>query len=318
MRPLKLVEITPRPSRIGLGCMTFGKTWDGQTPLDELRPRALGAVEAALDSGINFFDHADIYCNGRSEEIFGLVVRELGVPRHGLWVQGKCGIRPGLGFDFSFEHIVGAVEGSLKRLGMEYLDSLLLHRPDALMEPEEVARAFDQLQASGKVRHFGVSNQTAGQMERLRRTVRQPLLFNQVQLSLLHTQMLDEGVDFNRDLPQNPTRNHGCLDYCRLHGITPQPWGPLAKGQLTGRESPDDNERVRGAREKVAEVAAKHAVPPEAIVVGWLLRHPGHFHPLIGTTHPERIRNAARADSVELSREDWYALWVAGRGRRLP
>lgn len=298
--------------------MTFGKTWDGQTPLDELKPRALAAVEASLESGINFFDHADIYCAGRSEEIFGIVVRELGVARHSIWVQGKCGIRPGTGFDFSQAHIVGAVEGSLKRLGMEYLDSLLLHRPDALMEPEEVAQAFDRLHASGKVRHFGFSNQTAGQMELLRRAVRQPLRFNQIQLSLLHTQLLDEGVDFNRDLPQNPTRNHGCLEYCRLHRIVPQPWGPLAKGRLTGRESPDDDERVRGAREAVVAMATKYGVPSEAIMVAWLLRHPGHFHPLIGTTHPDRIRNASEADTIELSREDWYALWVAGRGQRLP
>ncbi|MGF1485152.1 MAG: aldo/keto reductase family oxidoreductase [Opitutales bacterium] len=319
MQFLEHFESRLKPSRIGLGCMTFGKTWDGQTPVAELLPRGRAALEAAVESGINFFDHADIYCRGRSEEVFAAAVTDLGLQRESLWIQGKVGIRPGFGFDFSHAHIVEAVEGCLKRLETGYLDSLLLHRPDALMEPEEVARAFEDLEQSGKVRHFGVSNQTAGQMALLRQFVKQPLRFNQVELSLLHTQMLDEGVDFNRDIDEvNPTRQHGCLDYCRLHGITPQPWGPLAKGKLSGRESPDDNDRIQGAREKVTEMAAKYDVPNEAVVVGWLLRHPGRFQPLIGTTGPERIRNAAQAAGLELSREDWYALWVAGRGRRLP
>lgn len=318
MQSLPFPDAPVQPSRIGLGCMTFGKTWDGKAPTAEIQPRATAAIEAALEAGINCFDHADIYCAGRSEEIFGLSLKALGVDRGTLWIQSKCGIRPGHGFDFRYEHIVASVEGSLQRLGIDALDSLLLHRPDALMEPEEVARAFDDLHDAGKVRFFGVSNQTAGQMELLRRAVRQPLCFNQIQLSILHTQILDEGVDFNRDFPSNPTRNHGCLEYCRLHDIIIQPWGPLAKGSLSGRESPEDDERVVGARKAVAAMAAKYEVPAEAIAVAWLLRHPARMQPLIGTTDPARITNAARADAIELTHEDWYALWIAGRGRRLP
>lgn len=317
---------TPKPSRIMLGCMTFGKTWDGKTPMEELLPRGRGAVEAALESGINAFDHADIYCRGRSEEVFAAALADLKVDRSEIWVQGKLGIRfPGdpddvnvHRFDFSYKHIIERVETCMRRLEVDYLDSLLLHRPDALVEPEEVARAFSELNGAGKVRHFGVSNHTAGQIELLQAYVDQPLRFNQIQLSLLHAGIISEGVDFNRDFSANPTRNHGTLDYCRLNNITIQPWSPLAKGKLSGNEADDDPEYVVETRKLVASVAEEHDVPPAAIVVAWLLRHPADFQPIIGTTDPQRIRDAAEGGDVYLNRNTWYKLWTAARGRKLP
>lgn len=326
MQTLNITEFQPAPSRIALGCMTFGKTWDGQAPSHEILPRATEALEAAVKGGINFFDHADIYCAGRSEEIFGEALRELALPRESLWVQTKCGIRfpdtPDKGmphrFDYSYAHIMASVEGSLKRMGLTYIDSLCLHRPDALVEPEEVARAFTELQTSGKVRHFGVSNHTAGQIELLCQAVEQPIRFNQIEFSLLHTQIMDEGVDFNRHFESPPTRNHGALEYCRLKGITIQPWSPLAQGVFSGRDDDSADQARQEAIRVVKEMAQKYGVSREAILVAWILRHPAQMQPIIGTTNPERIKAACQADDVRLSREDWYRLWQAGRGRKLP
>jgi predicted oxidoreductase len=312
-------------TRIAYGCMPLGGTWDTAPLTDQTRHKAMTAVRAALDQGINFFDHADIYCRGKSEEVFSTIWQQVPSLRQKIVLQSKCGIRfendvPGGApsrYDFSYEHIIDAVEGSLKRLQTDYLDVLLLHRPDPLVEPEEVARAFDELHQAGKVRWFGVSNETAAEMELLRHYLNQPIVANQVAFNVIHTHMLDEGVLFNQYNPRL-SRNEGTIEYCRLHNITLQAWGSLAWGQLSGRpiEKPAGNVTTTAAL--VHDMAEQKAVSPEAILVAWILRHPAKVQAIIGTTNPGRITASCQADGVALSREDWYKLFVSGRGESLP
>lgn len=312
-------------TRIAYGCMPLGGSWDKSPLTAQTRKEAMASVHAALAQGINFFDHADIYCRGKSEEVFAGIWQEVPSLRQKIILQSKCGIRfpddpvPGYPqrFDFSYEHILEAVEGSLKRLQTDYLDLLLLHRPDPLVEPEEVARAFDELHQAGKVRWFGVSNETAAQMDLLRHFLRQPIVANQVAFNVIHTHMLDEGIIFNQDNPKL-ARNEGAIEYCRLHNITLQAWGSLAWGMLTGRKSDEPSEKITKTSAIVAELAKQKGVSGEAILVAWVLRHPAKVQAIIGTTHPGRIANACQADGVELTREEWYRLFDAGRGEDLP
>ena len=313
-------------TRIAYGCMPIGGAWDS-TPLSaETRQRALAIVQSALDQGINFYDHADIYCRGKSEEAFAGIWKTAPNLRQRIYVQSKCGIcfegdpDPSYPqrFDFSYAHIMRSVEGSLKRLQTDYLDVLLLHRPDPLVEPEEVARAFDELQASGKVRYFGLSNHTAAQIALLRKFVTQPIVFNQVAFNVLHTHMLDEGIVFNQDRPGRSERNGGTIEYCRQHDITLQAWGALAWGRLTGGAKSPLSEAQSKAAAAIADMAKAKGVSGEAILVAWLLRHPAKIQPIIGTTNAERIRASCAGDGVILTREEWYALFIAGRGERLP
>ncbi len=312
-------------TRIAYGCMPLGGSWEAGPLDDATRRKAMTAVRAALDAGINFFDHADIYCRGKSEEVFAAIWQEVPSLRQRTVLQSKCGIRfendvPGgapFRYDFSYAHIVEAVTGSLRRLKTDYLDVLLLHRPDPLVEPEEVAHAFDELHQAGKVRWFGVSNETAAQMELLRHTVRQPLVANQVAFNVIHTHMLDEGILFNQFNPRL-TRNEGTVEYCRLHNITLQAWGALAWGQLTGRPVENPSEAVTRTSLLVKEMAHQKGVSGEAILVAWILRHPARVQAIIGTTNPQRIAAACQADSVELTREEWYKLFVSARGENLP
>jgi predicted oxidoreductase len=312
-------------TRIGYGCMPLGGAWDDAPLQESTRQEALKIVRAALDAGINFYDHADIYCRGKSEETFATLWQESPGLRQKIYVQSKCGIRFGGDptpdaphrFDFSYEHIVRSVEGSLKRLNTDYLDVLLLHRPDPLVEPEEVARAFDELHTAGKVRWFGVSNHTAAGLELLRHFVRQPIVANQVAFNIIHSHMLNEGIVFNQDNPLL-ARNEGTIEYCRRHNITLQAWGPLAWGLLTGREMENPSEKIRQTAALVAKMAQEKGVRREAILVAWILRHPAKIQALIGTTHIGRIQACCEADGVSLTREEWYKLFVAGRGENLP
>lgn len=312
-------------TRIAYGCMPLGGSWDDAPLTEQTRKDALRSIRAALDQGINFFDHADIYSQGKSEEAFSAIWQEVPGLRDKIYLQSKCGIRfpgePDSGsphrFDFSYEHIIESVNGSLKRLKTDYLDVLLLHRPDPLVEPEEVAQAFDDLHRSGKVRYFGVSNHTAAQLELLRSFVRQPIIANQVAFNLIHTHLIDEGIVFNQDNPKL-ARNEGTLEYCRLHHITLQSWGSLAWGFLTGRKADKPDPRISSAAKVVSDLARDKNVSPEAILVAWILRHPARIQAIIGTTSPERIASACQADTIELTREDWYRLYTAGRGESLP
>jgi len=310
-------------SRIAYGCMGIGGGWAAGPLLERTRKEALAAVRAALDAGITFFDHADMYGRGRCEEAFSGIWQERPGLRETIVVQTKCGIRfeddPIAGgvrrYDFSREHILASVEGSLRRLKTDYVDILLLHRPDALAQPEEIAAAFDRLHEEGKVRHFGVSNHSAWQIELLKRAVRQPLVVNQLELNLVHNQLITAGTVVNQDEPARPIHGDGTLEYCRVHDICIQAWSPVAHGALAKAAPGRGDDRIRAAAAAARALAEKKGVSLDAVLIAWLLRHPAGIQPIIGTTRPERIREACAADEVLLTREEWYALLVAGNGR---
>jgi predicted oxidoreductase len=311
-------------SRIGYGCMGLGGSWDDAPLTDQDKSAAVELVGKAFDQGINLFDHADIYARGKSEAVFAEVWDQMPRLREQIVLQTKCGIRfagdpdpesPGR-YDFSYDHIVNSVAGSLRRLGTDYVDLLLLHRPDPLVEPDEVARAFDTLHRSGKVRYFGVSNHTAGQIELLRGSVDQPLVVNQLELSLLHADLIDAGIMANQVGDAN-AGTAGTLDYCRRHGILVQAWSPVARGALL-KPPADATPPVREAAAAVAALAAARETTPEAIALAWLLRHPAPIQPIIGTCRSERIAASCQADTITLTRAEWYTLLVAARGGPVP
>jgi predicted oxidoreductase len=316
-------------SRIALGCMHFGgHRGAGENDSAIIRNRAREALQTAWESGIRLYDHADIYAGGESETMFAMVAEDIGLHRETYTLQTKCGIRPaGTGspdapgrYDFSYEHITRSVDGSLKRLNTDYIDILLLHRPDALMEPAEIAQAFDELHDSGKVRHFGVSNFTPAQLELLRHNLRHPLVTNQVEINLLKTSLIDCGIVSNTSTREPATAWHanGTLEYCRVQDIVVQAWAPLAYGYLSGRTPPAGDARIAPTAHLVQELAHKYSVPTETIVISWLLRHPAGIQPVVGTRDSYRIRACCQACSVSLTREDWYRLYIAGRGSSLP
>lgn len=307
-------------SRLAYGCMKIGGTWDAAPVSAETERAAHAAIDAALECGINFFDHADIYTCGKSESVFGRLLAARPGLRDQIVLQSKVGIRFANDayqsgdphrFDFSREHILRSTEAILARLQTDRLDLLLLHRPDPLVEPAEVAAAFDALHAAGKVRHFGVSNHTPAQIELLKRQVRQPLVVNQLEFSLAQPALVVEGVLANRAGTQaDHALATGILDYCRLHDIFVQAWSPLGHGKLLANDHP--------ASGLIAKLAAEKGVTPDALVLAWILRHPAGIQPILGTTRAERVRAAAPADGVTLSREEWYALLAAARGTKMP
>ncbi|WP_029479012.1 aldo/keto reductase [Deinococcus frigens] len=278
------------------------------------KPEVQTLIGTAMDAGANFFDHADIYGKGTCEEIFADAVGMGSSVRETMILQSKCGIRPGM-FDFSKEHILASVDGILKRLNTDYLDILLLHRPDALVEPEEVAAAFDQLEQDGKVRHFGVSNQHPRQIELLRKFVRQPLVANQLQLSITNATMITQGFNVNMENDEAVNRDGGILDYCRLNDITIQPWSPFQFGFFEGVFL--DNPKFPELNAKIDEVAAKYGVTNTTIAIAWILRHPAKMQPVTGTTTPARLADCLKAADVDLTREEWYAILLAA-GNTLP
>jgi len=300
--------------------MQLGGQWNASALSQADRTRAAAMLDAAVEAGITLFDHADIYTRGKSESVFGEALRQRPGLREKILLQTKCGIRfandpqpgdPGR-FDFSGDHILRSVEGSLRRLQTDHVDVLLLHRPDPLVEPEEVARAFDALHAAGKVRYFGVSNHTPGQMALLQKFLRQPLVVNQLELNLIHSGMIEDGVLANQTA-NTYSGQTGILDYCRLHGILIQAWAPVANGKLIDPPRGAD-ELTRKAAAAVKQMASAKGTTREAIALAWLLRHPAGIQPIVGTTRPERLWAAVKADEVELTREEWYGLWVAARG----
>ncbi len=274
-------------------------------------------VNTAVEAGINMIDHADIYGGDHlCERRFGDAMQLTPSRRETLMIQSKVGIRKGF-FDFSSEHILASVDQSLKALRTDYLDVLLLHRPDTLVEPDDVAKAFDTLHAAGKVRHFGVSNQTPGQIELLKSAVKQPLLFNQVQLSITHAPLFAQGIAANMaGLDQSVSRDNGLLDYSRLKGMILQAWSPFQKGFFDGVFI-GDRENFGELNDALDELAAKYNVTPTGIAVAWITRHPANIQVVLGTTKPERIRESAAGASVPLTREEWYRLFRAA-GHKLP
>jgi predicted oxidoreductase len=276
--------------------------------LDDAEIQAL--VGAARDSGITYFDHADVYGSSPHgcERRFGEAVRFSPAEREQVIIQSKVGIRDGY-FDFSKEHILRSVDESLAALQDDHLDVLLLHRPDTLVEPDEVADAFDRLADAGKVRHFGVSNQTPGQIELLKRSVRQPLLINQVQLSITHANLISQGVAANMaGLDQSIDRDNGILDHARLNGITLQAWSPFQKGFFDGVFL-GDRDAYPELNDRLDALAAKYGVTPTGIAVAWITRHPANMQVVLGTTKPERVRESAAGSDIPLTREEWYGLF---------
>ncbi|MBC2328808.1 aldo/keto reductase family oxidoreductase [Listeria swaminathanii] len=292
-------------SEISLGCMRMA---------DLSKEDANKVINTALENGIDFFDHADIYGGGKSEEVFADAIDMNATIREKMILQSKCGIRQGF-FDFSKEHIISSVEGSLKRLKTDYLDTLLLHRPDTLFEPEEVAAAFTELEKSGKVRHFGVSNQNPGQIELLKKYVDQELIANQLQFSIMHTGMIDTGLNVNMTIDPSLDRDGGILEYSRLNNMTIQAWSPFQFGFFEGVFL--DNDKFPELNKTIDKIAADKGVTNSAIAVAWIQRHPASFQTVVGTMNPGRIADIAKASDVTLSREEWYEIYRAA-GNQLP
>lgn len=290
--------------RLVVGCMRIA-----DKPLRQVERMII----EALKNGVNMFDHADIYGKGDCERTFGVAVKDLEIKREDLILQSKCGIRQGF-YDFSGEHIISSVEGSLRRLNTEYLDVLLLHRPDALIEPEVIAETFTKLYEAGKVRAFGVSNFSAMQLKLLK-SYGVNVVANQVQFSLMHSGLVDEGLNVNMHKDESVQRGGELLDYCRVRGITLQAWSPLHYGQIKGVFV--DNENFPLLNEELSRFAEQYGVTPAAIAIAWILRHPAKMQVVCGTTTPERIDELCRATDVFLTREEWYSLYRA-TGKRLP
>lgn len=294
-----------KASQIALGCMRLIGL---ETP-----KAARSLIDTAMANGINFFDHADIYGGGACEELFGeAITPEL---REKMVIQTKCAIRPGICYDFSKEHILESVDKSLKRLKTDYIDILLLHRPDALMEPEEVAEAFYTLKKSGKVRNFGVSNHSVMQIELLNKYCAGEVTVNQLQYSIAHCPSIDAGMNVNIDNSYGCNRDGGMLDYARLHDITIQAWSPFQYGMFKGVFI--GNELYKELNAVMERLAEKYGVSVNAIAVAWILRHPAGIQCIVGSMNEERLKGICEAANIELTREEWYELYLAA-GKDLP
>ena len=305
MKKLRIGTSDLEVSEVSLGCMRIG----GMDPakIDEL-------LKTSIDAGIDFYDHADIYGGGKCEEVFAKSIARLGVDRKSLVLQSKCGIRQGY-FDFSKEHVLDSADRILQRLETDYLDILLLHRPDTLIEPEEVAEAFISLQTSGKVRHFGVSNFNPGQVELLQASLPMKLHANQLQLSVAFTGMIDRGLTVNMKHENSVDRDGGILDYSRLKKMTIQAWSPFQFGFFEGVFI--DNPKFPKLNEVMDKMAEKYGVTKTGLAIAWIQRHPAKIQSVLGTTNPGRVQEVAEAVKIDLSRPDWYEIYRAA-GNVLP
>lgn len=274
-------------------------------------------VETALSVGINAFDLADIYGRGRCEELLGLVLKNRPDLREEMWIQSKCGIRieEFTYFDFSKEYILQSVDGILERLQVDYLDSLLLHRPDALMESDQVAEAFDLLYKQGKVRDFGVSNQNPMMMELLKKDVKQPLAVNQLQLSVAFTPGFESGFHVNMEDSQAAMRDGSIFEYCKLHDVVIQAWSVLQFGYFKGNFV--GNEKFQALNQVLDRLAIKYGVTSSTIAISWILRYPAKMQAVVGTTNPKHLREVSQAANFSLTRKEWYEIYLAA-GNNLP
>lgn len=303
MKKIQIADM--QASQIILGCMRIIEP--GKNPVK--------VIETAYENGINFFDHADIYGAGQCETVFAEALAQTSIRREDIYLQSKCAIRPGIAFDFSKEHIIQSVEGSLKRLQTDYLDTMLLHRPDTLMEPEEVAEAFYELEKSGKVRYFGVSNQNPMQVELLKTALKQPLLFNQLQFGLKHTEMVDAGLNVNIPNQASHMQDGSVLEYSRINKMTIQAWSPFQHGYFDGPFV--GNDKFSELNKKLEEYAEKYNLTPSGIAIAWINRHPARMQTIIGTMTEQRIEEVTNASDLVLSRDEWYDLYMAA-GNILP
>ncbi len=304
MRHIRLSDALPSVPEIGIGCMRINSL--SKTELEAL-------VDEAMAAGLNFFDHADIYGGGNCESLFGSILTP--ERRNHMILQSKCAIRPGICYDFSGDHILSSVDGILQRLCTDHLDVLLLHRPDALMEPEEVARAFDQLKTSGKVSTFGMSNANPAQIELINHYCGGAVVIDQIQLSIAHCPTIDAGLNFNIANDAGCMRDGSILEYSRLHDMTIQAWSPFQYGMFRGTfigsgEYPELNKVL----DRLAE---KYGTTPNGIAIAWILRHPGKMQAILGTTNKARILSIAEAADIVLTRDEWYELYLAA-GKQLP
>ena len=308
MKMINVVNGPQNASAIILGCMRMPALSVEQ---------AAAMIRTAAEEGVNFFDHATCYGGGEAETRFGDAFPLTGLKREDVYIQSKCGLYfDRKEFSWSKADILDSADGILRRLKTEYLDALLLHRPDLLFDPEEVAEAFDELHRAGKVRHFGVSNVTPGQLELLKKYVKQPLVFNQLQFSLDQSQLIDNGLYLNNlTTERSVVRDNGVLDYCRLHDITVQAWSPLQFGMFKGCfvDHPDFPE----LNKVLGELGEKYGVSKTAVAIAWILRHPAKMQAIAGTMNPDHLRDICAAAGVTLTHREWYQLYLAS-GKFLP
>lgn len=311
MKYIQLKNTDLQVSNIVLGCMHL-------TELD--KAQAEKHIRTAMEQGINFFDHADVYDGGKCESLFAEALDMNSGLREKMIVQSKVGIRRLPGghtiYDFSKDHLLEAVDASLKRLRTDYLDVLLLHRPDALVEPEEVAEAFAILHASGKVRYFGVSNQNPCQMELLQKYVPYKLIANQLELSVCYSRMIDIGIAVNMDLDQSTIREGGILDYCRLHDVTIQAWSPFQKDYFGG-VFVGDEEHYPALNAVMERIAKKYGVTKNAVATGWIARHPANMQIIVGTMNDQRLIESCQGSELPLTKAEWYEIYEAS-GKMIP
>ena len=305
MKTINLGKTTLIIPSVALGCMRITELEYSEVP---------NYLSLAIDLGINFFDHADIYGRGECERIFAGGFSKTGVSRDKVILQSKCGIVPGQMYDSSYEYIINAVDGILTRLHTDYLDILLLHRPDALVEPEEVSKAFDELKTKGKVRFFGVSNHRPAQIDLLKKYVNEELCVNQMQFSIPFSQMITEGMEANMQTEKAVDRSGSVLDYCRLNNITMQAWSPFR-----GRNGSfiDDNQTYPDLNWSLGKLAAKYHTSKTAIAAAWIMRHPANIQIVAGTMNRQRLSDIAKAAEIRLTREEWYRLYQSA-GNILP
>lgn len=306
MRTIELGKSNMQVPVIASGCMRMNG-------LDE--KQAASFIEKALSLGVNFFEHADIYGKGECEKIFSKAIDMKPSVREKIILQSKCGIVPGKMYDLSKEYILKSVDEILKRLQTEYLDVLALHRPDALVEPEEVAEAFRILKESGKVRHFGVSNHKPLQMELLRKYLDEPLVTDQLQFSITNSSMVENGLEVNMTTKGAVDRDGSVLDYCRFHDITIQTWSPFQYGFFEGVFL--NNEKFPELNQILEEIATRYEVTPTTIATAWILRHPAHMQVIAGTMNEKRLEEICKASEITLSREEWYQIYLAA-GHMIP
>ena len=304
---MKYIEIGGQisASAVSLGCMRM-------SGLEEKRVDEI--LDCAVENGINFFDHADIYGGGDSERLFGAYLKRHKGAREGMFIQTKCAIHDGM-YDFSKKHIIRSVEGSLSRLGVDYVDFLLLHRPDTLMEPEEVAEAFDALESSGKVRHFGVSNHNPMQIELLKTAVKQPISVKQLQFSVTEAGMVTSGMNVNMKNAESEMHDGGVLEYSRIKKMTIQAWSPFQYGFFKGTFV--DNDDFPELNKKLAEIGERYGLSKTGTAAAWILRHPANIQLIAGTMKPEHLTDICKASDVTLTRSEWYEIYRAA-GHSLP
>lgn len=307
MKTQRIADSDLTTTRLAYGCMRIAGTWNPAEITPARRDHAHACLVAAYEAGYTLFDHADIYCRGGCETLHGEVMKQIPSMRDEILIATKCGIRfkddpPGTvgRYDFSCEHILEACEGSLRRLGIETIDIYQLHRPDVLMDPEEICRAFEKLHRDGKVRYFGVSNFSPSYVDTLQEALPFKLVVNQVEISLIRRDCFFDGT----------------LDQCIRRGVTPLSWSPIGGGFLSDRSEADDEKRA-ALLEELDAVAALYGFDRSTLALAWLLKHPSRIVPIVGSADPVRIKWAIQADEVEITREDWYRLLVAAQGHAM-